>query len=148
MDKPEKPTGTEIILKPQVPFEDERGKMDYHILTESIDWIGTLITKKGSLRANHYHPEQEQKLLLISGKCVSIFKDLSKEDSEIKHQLVEPGDLVVTAANVAHAVVYLEDCVQINLVKGEREPDNYGKHTITYELVKKEEIEKYMKMYE
>ena len=146
-EKPTKPKGEEIIIKAQVPFEDERGKMDYHILTEPVDWIGTLFTKKGSVRANHYHPIQEQKLLLISGKCISVYKDLGEENAPIKHHLNVAGDLVVTAPNVAHAVIYVEDCVQINLVKGEREPENYGKHTISYELVKPEEVQKYLDIY-
>jgi len=148
MTKPEHPKGEEIIVKAEYPYEDERGKMDYHVLTEPVNWIGTLTTKKGAVRANHYHPEQEQKLLLVSGKCVSVYKDLSDSNAPLKHHLVQPGDLVITASNVAHAVVYLEDCVQINLVFGERIPDNYGKHTKPYELVKKDEVEKYASLYQ
>jgi len=145
--KPTKPVGKEIIIKAQVPYTDERGSMDYHILTESVDWVGTLFTKKGAIRANHYHPEQEQKLLCVSGRCISVYKDLSREDSPIMHHLAEAGDLIITAPNVAHAVIYLEDCVQINLVHGERVPDNYGKHTIRYWLVKEEDKQKYIDLY-
>ena len=147
MDVKKPGKGEEIIIKAQYPYSDERGTMDYHVMDEPINWVGTLHTKKGSVRANHYHPEQEQKLLLVSGKCVSVYKDLSDEKSEIQYQLVVPGDLVITASNVAHAVVYQEDCIQINLVHGERIPDNYGKHTVYYELVKKDEIKKYMDLY-
>lgn len=137
----------EIIRKVEYHFEDGRGWIDYHILPESVTWIGTITTKKGSIRANHYHPKQEQKLLHVSGKCISVCKDLSVEGSPIKHQLVLPGDLVVTPKNVAHAVIYLEDSIQINLVKGERIPTNYGKHTKPYLLVKPEEIQKYADYY-
>ena len=32
-------------------------------------------------------------------------------------------------------MVFLEDSLFLNLVNGEREHDNYGKHTLPYELV-------------
>lgn len=137
----------ETIVQAQYPYEDARGRLDYHVLGEPVTWIGTITTKKGSIRANHYHPEQEQKLLLVSGRCVSVYKDLKDPAAPIKHHLAKAGELVVTPPNVAHAVVYIEDCIQINLVHGERVPDNYGKHTIRYELVRPEEFGKYASLY-
>lgn len=137
----------EIIVKPHNRYADARGIIEYQVLTEPVTWIGTINSKKGSIRANHYHPKQEQKLLLVSGKCISIFKDLSVPGSPVKHHLVTAGNLVITPSNIAHAVIYLEDSVQINLVKGERNPGNYGKHTKPYQLVKPDEIEKYASLY-
>ncbi len=137
----------EIIVKPKYQYEDGRGRIDYHVLPEPVTWIGTITTKRGSIRANHYHPVQEQKLLLVSGKCISIYKDISVPGHPIRHHIVQAGDLVITPNNIAHAVVYLEDCTQINLVKGERIPDNYGKHTIPYQLVKPEDIDYYISLY-
>ncbi|HZX20336.1 MAG TPA: hypothetical protein VFF13_04960 [archaeon] len=139
--------GGEYISKPDVPYSDARGGLDYYIMREPINWVGALYTKKGSIRANHYHPKQEQKLLLVSGKCVSVYKNLKDKNAKVKQHLVVPGDLVITPPNIAHAVIYLEDSIQINLVHGERKPTNYGKHTVPYELVKPDEKEKYMKMY-
>lgn len=146
-EKPAHPVGKEIIIKAQVPYSDERGSMDYHVLTEPVDWVGTIFTKKGAIRANHYHPEQEQKLLTLTGKCISVYRDLSTPNAPIKHHLAGPGDLLVTAPNVAHAVIYLEDTIQLNLVHGERVPDNYGKHTIRHWLVKEEDKQKYIDLY-
>ena len=116
-------------------FVDERGRITNYELPESINWIGWIESKKGTVRANHYHPIQEQKCILISGRYISVFKDLKKPNSPMTTQLMEPGDVVVTKPNVAHTMVFLEDSLFLNLVNGEREHDNFGKHTIPYTLV-------------
>jgi len=116
-------------------FVDERGRITNYELPESINWIGWIESKKGTVRANHYHPIQEQKCILISGRYISVFKDLKKPNSPMTTQLMEPGDVVVTKPNVAHTMVFLKDSLFLNLVNGEREHDNFGKHTIPYELV-------------
>ena len=140
----------EIVIKSSKDFVDERGKIANYELTEKVNWIGLITSKKGTLRANHYHPEQEQKVLLISGKYISVFKDLSKTNSEIKHHLITTGDLVITPPNVAHTMIFLDDSVLINLVNGEREHEKFGQHTIPHQLVDPKnfkEIENYASKY-
>jgi nucleoside-diphosphate-sugar epimerase/dTDP-4-dehydrorhamnose 3,5-epimerase-like enzyme/SAM-dependent methyltransferase len=140
-------TREEIIVKGADSFKDERGNIDNYYLPEPINWIGLIETivksEKNSLRGNHYHPEQEQKVLVVSGSYVSVYMDLTKKDTPIKYHLVQAGDLVITPPNIAHTQLFLEDCILLNLVSGERKHENYGKHTVYYELVKPEEIERY-----
>ncbi len=138
----------EIIIKGQTPFIDKRGSIYNYYLTEPINWIG-LITSIGKniMRANHYHPEQEQKVLVVSGKYISVYKDLTFPNSQIKHNLVKAGDLVITPPNVAHTMIFLENTILINLVNGERKHENYGEHTKPYELVRQEEIHFYVSKY-
>ena len=45
-------------------YEDKRGLISNHELTEPINLIGLIDSKKGTIRANHYHPQQETKCLL------------------------------------------------------------------------------------
>lgn len=132
----------ESVITGEKKVVDARGSIANYILPEPINWLAVIRSKKGSVRANHYHPVQEQKLLLIEGKCVSVYKDLSTSNAPIVDYLVHPGDLVVTPPNVAHAVIFVEDSLSINLVKGEREQENFGKHTIPYTLVTPQEAER------
>ena len=54
----------------------------------------------------------------------------------IETNIINPGDCAVIHPNVAHTMVFLEDSIFLNLVRGEREHENYGiTHTIFYELV-------------
>ena len=48
------------------------GKISNHELTEPINLIGLINSKKGTIRANHYHPQQEQKCLFTKGQIIEI----------------------------------------------------------------------------
>jgi nucleoside-diphosphate-sugar epimerase/SAM-dependent methyltransferase/quercetin dioxygenase-like cupin family protein len=129
----------EYTYRGEKEYIDDRGKISNYELTEPINLIGYIESKTGSVRANHYHPIQEQKCLLVKGRYVSVIKDLSTENSVIETRLIKAGDMAVIKPNVAHTMVFLEDSVFLNLVRGEREHDNYGiTHTIPYELVNEE----------
>ena len=124
-------------------FIDERGKISNYDLPEPINMIGYIESKKGTMRANHFHPVQEQKCLLIKGQFISIYKDLVDQTSTKVTHVVNAGDMIVTQPNVAHTMVFTEDTIFLNLVRGEREHDKYGiTHTIKHVFV--DEAEKKM----
>ena len=68
----------EYTFKGVREFIDERGKISNYDLPEPINMIGYIESKKGTMRANHFHPVQEQKCLLIKGQFISIYKDLGR----------------------------------------------------------------------
>lgn len=126
----------EYIIRGQKEFVDERGKISNYELPEPINLIGYIESKSGSVRANHYHPIQEQKCLLVKGSYVSVVKDLSYENAGIEIRVIRAGDVAVVKPNVAHAMVFLEDSIFLNLVRGDRSHENYGlTHTMPYILV-------------
>jgi nucleoside-diphosphate-sugar epimerase len=117
-------------------FIDNRGKISNYELTEPINLIGYIESVKGSMRANHYHPVQEQKVLLIKGQFISLYKSLLEDKATKVTHVINEGDSVVTKPNVAHTMVFTKDSIFLNLVRGEREHDNYGiTHTLPYPLV-------------
>ena len=130
----------EYTFKGVRDFIDERGKITNYDLPEPINMIGYIESKKGTMRANHFHPVQEQKCLLIKGQFISIYKDLIDEKSIKITHVVNEGDMIVTQPNVAHTMVFTEDTIFLNLVRGEREHENYGiTHTIPYKFVDDDE---------
>lgn len=132
----ELPKALEYTVRGDKEFIDARGKISNYELTEPINLIGYIESKAGTVRANHFHPIQEQKCLLISGGYISVIKDLAYPNAPIETRLIKPGDIAVIKPNVAHTMVFLEDSVFLNLVHGEREHENYGiTHTIPYKLV-------------
>ena len=117
-------------------FEDARGIISNYYFDDSINMIGYVESKKGTMRGNHYHPIQTQKCLLIKGSYVSITKDLANKNSVVETRLINEGDLSTIPPYVAHTMVFLEDSIFLNLVNGEREHQNYGiTHTIPHQLV-------------
>lgn len=124
----------ETIIKINPAFEDERGAIS-NILEEPITHVAIITSKKGAIRANHYHPDQVQYEYLISGKYESCSKDLKKRDAEMEKQVIEPGNLVITPPMMAHAMKFLEDSVMLNLTTGMRDSKSYEQHTKKYKLI-------------
>jgi len=138
----------EYIKKGEKEFIDERGKISNHELPEPVNLIGYIDSKKGTVRANHFHPIQEQKCILTKGQFISVYQDLLNLKSQKITHVVNEGDLIVTKPNVAHAMVFTKDSTFLNLVRGEREHENYGvTHTIRHNLVDNKEKELLMSSY-
>ena len=129
-------------------FIDERGKISNHELTEPINLIGLIDSKKGTIRANHYHPQQEQKCLFTKGQIIEIFQDILNPNSPKITQVVNEGQLSIIKPNVAHTMVFTKDTTFLNLVRGERDHENYGiSHTIRHWFVNEAERDLLMSSY-
>ena len=129
-------------------FVDSRGKISNHELTEPINLIGLIDSKKGTIRANHYHPQQEQKCLFTKGQIIEIFQDIINPNSPKITQVVNEGQLSIIKPNVAHTMVFTKDTTFLNLVRGERDHDNYGTtHTIRHVFVDENEKNLLLKYY-
>ncbi len=87
-------------------YIDSRGKISNHELTEPINMIGLIDSKKGTIRANHYHPQQEQKCLFTKGQIIEIYQDILNPNSPKITQVVNEGQLSIIKPNVAHTMVF------------------------------------------
>jgi len=134
----------EYIVKSKNPFKDARGVIDNYDLIFPVNMANIITSKAGSIRANHYHPEQLQQVLVVSGSYVSVYKDLINPNGEIHSHVIRAGDLAVMPPMIAHTMLFLEDCVFINLVSGNRDHDKFGQHTIPYMLVPDSDKRKYI----
>jgi len=129
-------------------YVDSRGKISNHELTEPINLIGLIDSKKGTIRANHYHPQQEQKCLFTKGQVIEIFQDILNPDAPKVTQVVNAGQLSIIKPNVAHTMVFTKDTTFLNLVRGEREHNNYGiTHTIKHVFVDEKERDMLLSSY-
>ena len=108
----------EYIFGGEREFIDDRGKISNYDLPEPINMIGYIESKEGTIRANHYHPVQEQKCLLIKGQFISVYKDIVENNSLKVTHVVNEGDMIVTQPNVAHTMVFTKDSIFLNLVRG------------------------------
>ncbi len=121
-------------------YKDKRGTISNHELSEPINLIGLIDSKKGTMRANHYHPQQEQKCLFTKGQIIEVFQDIINPKAPKITQVVNEGQLSVIKPNVAHTMVFSKDTTFLNLVRGERDHENYGiTHTIKHNIVDEDE---------
>jgi len=138
----------EEIFKGKNEFIDQRGKISNFELPEPINLVGYIESKTDTVRANHFHPIQEQKCLLVKGQFISVYKDLISEKTQRVTHIVNEGDLILTKPNVAHTMVFTKDSIFLNLVRGEREHRNYGiTHTLPYMLVDEEDRKNLLNYY-
>jgi nucleoside-diphosphate-sugar epimerase/dTDP-4-dehydrorhamnose 3,5-epimerase-like enzyme len=129
-------------------FVDNRGTISNHELTEPINLIGMIDSKKGTVRANHYHPQQEQKCLFTKGQIIEIFQDIINPNAPKITQVVNAGQLSIIKPNVAHTMVFTKDTTFLNLVRGERDHENYGiTHTVRHFFVDEDEKNLLLKSY-
>ncbi len=129
-------------------FVDDRGTISNHELTEPINLIGMIESKKGTIRANHYHPQQEQKCLFTKGQIIEIYQDIINPNAPKITQVVNAGQLSIIKPNVAHTMVFTKDTTFLNLVRGERDHENYGiTHTIKHVFVDEKEKNLLLKIY-
>tara|TARA_B100001057_G_scaffold366399_1_gene369713 strand:+ start:1164 stop:3716 length:2553 start_codon:yes stop_codon:yes gene_type:complete len=138
--KQELVTELEYVVDGKNLFKDKRGVISNHELTEPINLIGLIESKKGTIRANHYHPQQEQKCLFTKGQIIEVFQDIINPNSPKITQVVSEGQLSIIKPNVAHTMVFTKDTTFLNLVRGERDHENYGiTHTIKHVFVDEKE---------
>ena len=141
-------TDLEYVRNSHNDFVDKRGRINNFELTEPINLIGLIDSKKGTMRANHFHPQQEQKCLFVSGQIIEVYKNLLNPYSPKITQVVNGGQISVIKPNVAHTMVFTKDTKFLNLVRGERDHDNYGiTHTIKSEIINKKEKNFLLKNY-
>ena len=126
--------GNETAIRIEPSFTDARGAIT-NILEKDICHVAIITSKKGAVRANHYHPKQIQYVYLLSGRYRTISKDLKKKDAKAEEFIVEPGMLVITPPMIAHAMKFLEDSVFINMTDGNRDSDKFAEHTVKYKLI-------------
>lgn len=124
----------ETIKRIDPVFSDGRGDI-INVLEKPITSVAVITSKAGSIRANHYHPDQWQYVYLVSGKYETYGKDLDEENAEVVKQEVNAGDLAITPPMVAHAMKFVEDSVMLNLTTGSRDPDKFEEHTIKYKVI-------------
>ncbi|MDC0433513.1 NAD-dependent epimerase/dehydratase family protein [Pelagibacteraceae bacterium] len=130
----------EYVREGENLFIDDRGTISNHELTEPINLIGLIDSKKGTIRANHYHPQQEQKCLFTKGQIIEIYQDIINPNAPKITQVVNAGQMSIIKPNVAHTMVFTKDTTFLNLVRGERDHENYGiTHTVRHMFVDEKE---------
>ena len=114
--------------------QDERGQI-VKILEGKITSVLVIPSRKGAIRANHYHKKDTHYVYMISGKMRYTVKDLSKKRARKQWVILNPGDLVYTPAMTAHAMEFLEDSVFLALTTQKRDQKHYEDDTVRIALV-------------
>lgn len=122
-----------VIVPLEEPFADARGEIQplVDLPMESAVLIGS---KKGSVRANHFHKTDWHFCYVISG-CIDYFHRPHGSGEEPEKVTVKTGQLFFTPPMVDHAMVFAEDTVFLTLGRNSRRQDVYEADVVRIELV-------------
>ncbi len=113
--------------------KDNRGDI-INVFEGQVGHVALITSKKGSVRANHYHKKDHQYIYLVSGAYES--HSCNVENPSKKQVLkVQPGDIVYTPPLTAHAQKFTEDSVFLALSALQREEGKYENDTIAFQVI-------------
>jgi len=123
-------------IKKVKPFHtDKRGALSY-ITDQSMRIKDVLVisSKKGAVRANHFHKKDTHLIYLQEGKFKYITKDMQNKKAKSKTVIIKKGEIVVTPPKLAHKVVFLENSLMIVVTTESRNQAKYESDTVRLEV--------------
>jgi dTDP-4-dehydrorhamnose 3,5-epimerase-like enzyme len=128
------PWPKDVIVPLEKPFVDSRGAIQ--TLTDATIRTAQLITsKKGTVRANHYHKTDWHYCYVVSGSIDYYHRPVGNKDKP-EHIHVKTGQVFFTPPMVEHAMVFPEDTAFLNLAGNQRDQKHYEEDLVRVELVK------------
>jgi len=126
-----------FVLNGEIGLKDERGEITNFYPSRPIKMVGIITSNKaGDVRANHWHPKEEQNVLVIKGGYISLWRDREDPEKIIHHHLVKKGQIEIMPSNTDHAMIFLEPSEILNLVDENRDKEGYNSvlgHTVRLE---------------
>lgn len=123
------------IHKVKPDFSDERGTISRVLdLDPRLKSVLLISSKKGAVRANHYHLHDIHYTYLLSGKFEYYEKRLSSKE-EMEKKVIKAGDMIVSPAKHIHAMKFLEDSTMLVFSTEPRDQKHYEKDTVRLKLI-------------
>jgi quercetin dioxygenase-like cupin family protein len=123
----------EPLVALKKPFVDTRGAIQ-PLVDEMMKSAVMISSKKGSLRANHYHKTDWHYCYVVSG-AIEYFHRPTGSDQEPERLLVKAGDMVFTPPMVDHAMKFPEDTVFLTLSRNLRDQASYEADVVRVEML-------------
>ncbi len=111
------------IVELESPHVDERGEI-IPLVDAPMQSAVMITSKKGTVRANHYHKTDWHYCYVVSGR-IAYYHRPTGTDDEPERVVVEAGQLFFTPPMDDHAMVFLEDTVFLTLGRNPRDQQSY-----------------------
>lgn len=116
---------------------EERGKI-IPVAEGDFKTVLVIESKKGAVRANHYHKRDTHIMHMLSGKARYVEMDEPGGCAPPVYtvdRIVGPGDQIVTGPLVPHAMRFLEDSVMIVCSNQVRDQETYLNEIVTVKVL-------------
>jgi quercetin dioxygenase-like cupin family protein len=115
-------------------INEERGRI-IPVAEGDFKTILIIESKKGAVRANHYHKTDLHVMYILSGKARYVEAPIDNLTKITNDRIVGPGDTIVTPPLLPHAMEFLEDSVMIVCARNERDYDTYMADLVKVKLI-------------
>lgn len=111
------------IVKLEKPFSDDRGAI-IPIIDETMRSSVIIESKKGTVRANHFHKTDWHYCYVLSGEIDYLWR-AAGDTSTPKKVTIKQGECFFTPNMVDHAMVFTKDTVFLCLGRNPRDQASY-----------------------
>ncbi len=123
----------QAIVPLEKPFVDDRGAIQ-PLVDRMMRSAVMIESKKGALRANHYHKTDWHYCYVISG-CIEYYHRPTGDDNQPEMLLVKAGQMVFTPPMIDHGMKFPEDTVFLTLSRNPRDQATYEADVVRVEML-------------
>lgn len=134
------PTGPDVPI--DIGLTDHRGEIANLLLTP-ITSVARITSKRGTVRANHYH-RTDWHYTFVEHGTVFYFERAVGDDSVPAPRSFVSGEMFFTPPNIEHAMLFAEDCIIFTFAKNKRTHEEHESDVVRVDFVTPDIIAKYV----
>lgn len=134
-----------FIHKTGKVFRDERGYL-LKILDKGFSSCIEIFSKKGTIRANHYHKKDEHFCYVLKGEILFFYRS-RKKGSKLNHKIMKKGDLFFTTYDQDHLAYFLKTTHFLSYSSRKRTKIDYENDLVRLNMDKEAKIKEIISKY-
>ena len=134
-----------FIHKTGKVFKDERGYL-LKILDKGFSSCIEIFSKKGSIRANHYHKKDEHFCYILKGEILFFYRD-RKKGSKLNYKVMKKGDLFFTTYDQDHLAYFLKTTHFLSYSSRKRSKFDYENDLVRLNMDKEKKVKETISKY-
>ena len=134
-----------FIHKTGKVFKDERGYL-LKILDKGFSSCIEIFSKKGSIRANHYHKKDEHFCYILKGEILFFYRN-RKKGSKLNYKIMRKGDLFFTTYDQDHLAYFLKTTHFLSYSSRKRSKIDYENDLVRLNMDKEKKVKEIISKY-
>ena len=134
-----------FIHKTGKVFKDERGYL-LKILDKGFSSCIEIFSKRGSIRANHYHKKDEHFCYILKGEILFFYRN-RKKGSKLNYKVMKKGDLFFTTYDQDHLAYFLKTTHFLSYSSRKRSKLDYENDLVRLNMDKEKKVKEIILKY-
>ncbi|HER26334.1 MAG TPA: hypothetical protein ENI69_04420 [Rhodospirillales bacterium] len=123
----------QALVPLEKPFIDDRGAIQ-PLVDRMMRSAVMIESKKGALRANHYHKTDWHYCYVLSG-CIEYYHRPTGSEDEPEMLLIKAGQMMFTPPMIDHGMKFPEDTVFLTLSRNPRDQATYEADVVRVDML-------------